>query len=206
MKKGYKVWLGILIVLIIALSGVAIYRQFHPIETKEQVKVNILDTISEYDYSISDRDSELYKKEFNELKSILTGKEIDNKAYSEKIARLFIIDLYSIKSKINKYDVGGLSYYYSSKKTMFETKVKDTLYDLVEDDSYGDRVQQLPMVSEIETILVEEGTYEMDGKVVNAYIVTLSWSYEKDLGYDTKGIVTIVNDGIKQSVVSYKAE
>lgn len=203
MKKGYKVALSVILVCIIVLGIVGIYKILNPEVRKEPITIKILDTISQFEYSINDRSSEFYKEEFAKLKEILEKEEIDYETYSEQVARMFIIDLYSIDSKVNKYDVGGTQYFFSDRKTMHEDKVKNTLYDLVEDDSYGDRKQKLPLVNSIKTISIKEVTYSMNDEEVLAYEVELSWSYEKDMGYDNKGKVVVVKDGIKQSVVSY---
>lgn len=204
MKREYKVALSVILILIVFLGIIGIHRFLNPQVKKEPITIKILDTISQFDYSINDRDSEFYKKEFAKLKSILERDEIDYEAYSEQIARMFIIDLYSIDSKVNKYDVGGVQFFHSDRKSMHEDKVKNTLYDLVEDDSYGDRKQSLPLVNDIKTISIKEVMYTMGENQVEAYEVELSWSYEKDMGYDNKGKVIVTKDGIKQSVVSYQ--
>lgn len=203
MKKRYVIGLSVIVSLIILIIAFTLYMHFHPIEKKEQIKVNVLDSISEYGYSLDDRDSDLFKDEYSKLKEILDSKDINKEDYSEAIARLFIIDLYSIKTKVNKYDVGGKEFYFTDKVTMYENKVKDTLYDLVEDDSYGKRTQQLPVVSEIETKNITIGKYKLDDEEVDAYIIELEWEYESDLDYDKKGYVTVVKEGIKQSVVAF---
>lgn len=206
MKKRYIIGLSIIVVLIVLIIGFTLYMHFHPMEKKEQIKVNVLDSISEYGYSLDDRDSSLFKEEYNKLKEILDNSEINEEEYSEEIARLFIIDLYSIKTKVNKYDVGGKEFYYTDKVTMYENKVKDTLYDLVEDDSYGKRTQQLPVVSKIETKNITIDKYKLGEEEVDAYIIELEWEYEKDLDYDSKGFVTVVKDGIKWSVVAFTTD
>lgn len=202
MKRKYKVWLVVLVLLIICLSIICLYRIFNPVEDREKIQVNVLDTISEYDYKIDDRDSSYYKSEFEKLKNIL-NEEIDYKVYSEQIAKMFIIDLYSIGTKVNKYDVGGLEFYHSNKKGMHELKVRDTLYDLLEDDSYGDRNQELPIVKSVEIISSLEDVYKLGDEEVPAYKIILKWDYEKDLGYDKEATIYVVKDGIKQSVVSF---
>ncbi len=203
MKKRYIIGLSIIVVLIVLIIGFTLYMHFHPMEKKEQIKVNVLDSISEYGYSLDDRDSSLFEEEYNKLKEILDSNEINEEDYSEEVARLFVIDLYSIKTKVNKYDVGGKEFYFTDKATMFENKVKDTLYDLVEDDSYGNRTQQLPIVSKIETKNITVDNYKLGEEEVDAYIIELEWEYEKDLDYDNKGFVTVVKDGIKWSVVAF---
>lgn len=206
MKKRYIIGLTTIIGLIVLLISFSLYMHFHPMDKKEQIKINVLDSISEYGYTLDDRDSNLFKEEFNKLKEILDGNEIDEERYSEMVAKLFVIDLYSIKTKVNKYDVGGKEFYYTDKVTMYENKVKDTLYDLVEDDSYGDRTQQLPLVSKIEIKNTTVSEYKLNEKEVPSYIMELEWEYERDLGYDNKGFVTVVKDGIKWSVVAFSKE
>ena len=206
MKKRYIIGLSFIVVLIVLIIGFTLYMHFHPMEKKEQIKVNVLDSISEYGYSLDDRDSSLFKEEYNKLKEILDNSEINEEEYSEEVARLFVIDLYSIKTKVNKYDVGGKEFYFTDKATMFENKVKDTLYDLVEDDSYGNRTQQLPVVSKIETKNITFDKYKLGEDEVDSYIIELEWEYEKDLDYDSKGFVTVVKDGIKWSVVAFTTD
>lgn len=205
MRRGYKIALSVILVLIIMLSIVGVHRILNPQVKKEPITIKVLDTISQFDYSINDRDSEYYKEEYEKLKKILEADPIDYEAYSEQVARMFIIDLYSIDTKVNKYDVGGSKYYHSNRKSMHEEKVKNTLYDLVQDDSYGDRDQELPLVTDVQTVSVREAEYKMDEEVVPAYEIVLTWTYKKDLGYDHKGKIIVVKDGIKQSVVSYTA-
>ena len=89
---------------------------------------------------------------------------------------------------------------------MYENKVKDILYDLVEDDSYGNRTQQLPIVSSIETKNITVDNYKLGEEEVDAYVIELEWEYERDLGYDNKGFVTVVKDGIKWSVVAFTTD
>ena len=193
-----------------------------------------MDSIEEYGYSIKDRDSELFKKEYEELKKILNEKEIDEKKYSEQVAKMFIIDLYTINSKVNKYDVGGRDYFYNTKVDMYDSKVMDTLYSNVQDDTYGDRKQELPIVKSIELKDTSEDSYVFIDNVIvddvtgvkscvegytiskndntkcvkevdKVYVINLEWDYDKDMGYDNKGSVVVAKeDGKRWSVVEYK--
>ena len=72
-----------------------------------EVRVESLDTIKGFDYKLEDRDKEIYKTEFKKLKENLEGKSINYEDYAKSIAKMFIIDLYTIDNKINKYDIGG---------------------------------------------------------------------------------------------------
>ena len=204
------------------------------LHTKKKITVKVLDSIEEYGYSIKDRDSELFKKEYEELKKILNEKEIDEKKYSEQVAKMFIIDLYTINSKVNKYDVGGRDYFYNTKVDMYDSKVMDTLYSNVQDDTYGDRKQELPIVKSIELKDTSEDSYVFIDNVIvddvtgvkscvegytiskndntkcvkevdKVYVINLEWDYDKDMGYDNKGSVVVAKeDGKRWSVVEYK--
>ena len=71
---------------------------------QETVKKN-LNEIAGYGITLDDLDSELYKELFTELKKNLEGKEINYKEYAKSVAKMYIVDLYSINNKLNKYDI-----------------------------------------------------------------------------------------------------
>ena len=77
----------------------------------------------------------------------------------------------SLKNKVNKYDIGGNEYFYEDKKTMFEQKVIDTLYNSLLDNTYGDRKQELPEVSDVQVLSNLESTYKIGDKEVKAYVI-----------------------------------
>ena len=111
--------------------------------------VKKVDEIKGFNYHLEDRDTALYKKEFQNLKTNLESKEIDYEEYAKSIAKMFIIDLYTIDNKVNKYDIGSLEFVHPDAKENFELNAKDTLYKYVMDNSYNDRTQELPIVSSI---------------------------------------------------------
>ncbi len=224
-KSKKKVLLILVIILLLGVGGYFTYN-FLKNPKDEKINVKILDSIEKYGYYVDDRDSKLYKEEFNKLKEVLNAKELDTEKYSEYVARLFVIDLYSLNSKINKYDVGGKAFFNSTKEEMFKTKVMDTLYSTMQDDSYGKRTQELPEVSSVETVSINEDSYifieQLDnntcpeeftknnnGKCVKevekVYVVELKWKYTKDMGYDDEGSIVVAPDtNNKWSVVEYK--
>ena len=116
---------------------------------------------------------------------------------------MFIIDLYTIKNKINKYDVGGIDFIYKSAKENYITNVTDTLYKYVEDDTKGEREQQLPAVKSIEIESFKKGKFKVNSekKEYESYNVKLNWTYSIDLGYDKTGEVIIINKDNKLYVV-----
>jgi len=206
MSKKYKIPLIILVLLIFICVGLLIFKKFvyDKEETKPTVTSSVVDSMKSYGYSLDDRDTKIYKDTYYELKEILDSEEIDYKKYGEKVASLFVMDLFTISNKINKYDVGGLDFLYEEEKEMFKNKVIDTLYKDVEDNSYDTRKQSLPCVSSIEIANSKEITYELNkDKKIDAYEYNLEIEYEKDLAYDKKATVIVVKDDNKMYVVKY---
>ena len=215
-KKVNKIKRVIIILMVLLAFGGLLYLALsNKGEKKHKTEVTVLDALEEYGYTLSDADSELFKTEFNQLKEILKSTPRDDKLYSEQIAKLFVIDVYTMSTKFNIYDVGGNEFFYSSKVKMFEQKLIDTMYSTMEDNTYGDRKQELPEVKSVTVENAEETTYEkidkVDGKEVkekvDGYKFVLSWDYVKDLGYDTKAEVTVVKDGdLKYSVIEFNTD
>ena len=194
MKK--KILIILLILIFIYCIGGVIYSIIINQKTKGKEADNNILTINNYDYQIDDSVTTLYKNEFNSLKSNLESKDIDYNNYASSIAKLYIIDLYTLSIKRNKYDVTSSQYIYSSVIENYKLKVSDTLYNFIEDNC-DERNQELPEVSEVIIENVEESTYLIDSKEYDSYVITLSWLYKKDLGYDTEAVLTLINkDGI----------
>ena len=203
-KQKRKDWIkGILLIVVLFLiAGLVLYGYGYIMRNKNEVvnSTKVYDSIEKYGYTLNDDATNYYKQEFDKLKTIEEDKDV-----ATQVAKLFVIDLYSINYKINKYEVTSMQYFYSDKKDMHRQKVLDTIYKYVEDNSYDDRNQDLPEVSEVIVKKEEEGTYKMGDDKKDAYIVTLGISYVKDLGYDKLCEVILVKDGNNYSVVSYDA-
>lgn len=194
-KGGFKKFLIFLIVLVLIVGGgFAVWKFAFTKEEKVKQDIKEIDNLKDYGYTLTDNDSKYFKSEFEELKKIINGKEMEEEAYVTQVAKMFVIDLYSLNTKVNKYDIGGLEYYHVNKKDMYELKVMDTLYSVVLDNTYGDRSQELPEVSEVEVSSVEESTYELGDKKVDSYEVRIVLTYVKDMGYDKDVTVTLVQE------------
>lgn len=208
MNKKYKIPLIILIILIIICVGLFLFKKFvyDKEEKKPTVTSSIVDSMESYGYSLDDRDTKVYEEKYYELKDILDSEEIDYEKYGQKIAELFVIDLFTISNKINKYDVGGLDFLYEEEKEMFKNKVMDTLYGDVEDNSYDTRNQKLPTVDTVEIVDTKEINYELNKeKELDAYEYTLNIEYKENLDYDKKATVIVVKEDNKMYVVKYTA-
>lgn len=203
MKKKYKLLLTIIIGCIIFMIGLLVFKKLSNNKVKNDVKV--VDSIVDFSYTLDERDTTLMKDVYKNLKKTLKEKDIDYEEYSKLIAQLFIIDLYTLDNKINKYDVASLEYVYPDAIDNFKLNVEDTIYKTIEDNTYGKRSKKLPIVSSIEVTNYEESTFTLKDEEVTSYVVSLKWTYEEDEDYDTRGIVTLVKEDKKVYVVEYKA-
>lgn len=203
MRKKYKrllLIIGLCIVVILAL--VLILKFYRGLNATNKIKV--IDTVENFDYVLEDRDTVLYKNLHQELKQVLKSKEIDQKKYAELVAKLFIVDLFTLDNKLSTYDVGGTDFVYPDAVENFKLNVEDTLYKYMENNADGKRKQVLPIVKDIEVLSNESGEFKKGEEQIPSYIINLSWSYEKDLGYDTKAVLTIIAKDNKLYVGEYK--
>lgn len=204
MKKKYKYPLLLLILVIIVIVGLILFKLFF---AKDEVKnnVKVIDSIVDFSYTLDERDTKLMKDTYEELKNILKEREIDYDEYAKVLAKLFVIDLFTMDNKINKYDVACLEYVYPDNLENFKTNVEDTIYKLVEDNTYGKRTEKLSIVNNVEITNEEESTFKINEEEVPSYVVTLNWTYDKDLGYDKNAKITMIRKDKKLYVVEYKA-
>ena len=202
MKKKYKILLIVIIVLIIVIiAAIVAFKFLKGSEPAEPVKV--VDRIDNFDYTLDDRDTELMKNTYNELKTVLSSDEIDYEKYAEILSKLFVIDLFTMDNKVNRYDVGSTEYVYPDSVDNFKTNVEDTIYKSMENNSDGKRRQDLPEVSSIDNTSVETSTFTIGEEEHESFVVNINWSYESDLGYDDNATITLIELNEKLYVVEY---
>ena len=202
MKKKYKVILIIIIILIVLLAASLVaVKLLSKSDNKDAVKV--VDSIDEFGYTLDDRDTELMKNTYNELKNVLSADEINYEEYAKKLAELFVIDLFTMDNKINRYDVGSTEYVYPDNVDNFKTNVEDTIYKSMENNSDGKRRQDLPEVSSITNSSVEGSTFLFGEDEYDSYVVSITWDYVDDLGYDDNATITLIELDNKLYVVEY---
>lgn len=160
------------------------------LEEKEKIK---------YGYILYERDTEIYRDVFNELKLELNNDSIDYEKYAEYISKLFIIDLYTLNNKVSKDDVGGIQFVMNDIKDNYLLNVSDTMYKYINEDGI-----ELPEVSSIELLDINSYKYSINNKEYDGYEVNLKWDYKKDLGYDSEGIVYVIKDEDELFVVEKK--
>lgn len=190
--KNKLIGLVICIVLFIYFFGGVIYNFVldKPIKDKSEVKSS--NTIKGYEYLLYDDDLDIYKSEFNKLKKNLESKKIDYEEYAKSISKMFLIKLYSLDNLDNKYDIKATEFIYPDAIENFKLNVINTLNKYIEDNSEGNRKQELPIVNSVEVNSFEEVKFEISEKEYDAYKINLNIEYNKDLGYDKKAELIIV--------------
>lgn len=209
MKKRYKIFLWLIVYFI--LAAIAFYVYFNYIKSRQVEslppvnEVKVTNVIDKYGYTLEDRDTDLFKEKFDNLKELLELESYDKEEYIKLVSELFIIDFYTIDNKISRYDVGGLEYVYNEAISSFKSVAENSIYKKVENNLDDTRTQSLPVVSQIAVDTIEKTNYIMpDESTREGYTVKLHWSYVTDLGYDTSGVLILIPDGNKYGVVFYK--
>ena len=190
-----------IVIAILLIISFLVYKLLKNNNTNDNIKV--VDSIEKYGYNLDDRDSALMKSKYEELKKVLNSDEIDYEEYAKILAELFIIDLFTLNNKINKYDVGSAEYVYPDSIENFKLNVEDTIYKHMENNSDGKRKQDLPEVSGSNITAINTGEFLIDEENYDSFIVELNWDYVKDLGYDDNATITLINLDNKLYVVEY---
>ena len=204
-KKNTKKKVIIFILLLLVAGGLAYYALSSGNTTKK-TGAKVVDKIDNFEYKVSDTDTKLFKTEFKNLKSILSKKEVNREEYASSVAKLFIIDFFTLNNKVTKNDVGGVQFVYENYKTTFIDKARDEFYKYVKSNLNNDRTQNLPVVKEVSVESIEKVTAsdvlsgDAFAAIEEAYKVVLKWTYEEDLGYQTEATIIIVKDNDKLAV------
>lgn len=193
--------------IILIIGGIFIYYKYFKKIEEKPIDPEIIDTIDQFGYTLSNNDPEIFENEFENLRTVLKSDEIDYEQYAISLSKLFIIDFYNLQTKINKYDVGGLEYIHPTIKDNFELKAMDTIYKYIEDNSDNKRNQELPQINNIILIDIDlENEYKIDKNNVASIVVNLEWTYMKDLSYDSKAQITLIKDDRKLVIVDIQTK
>lgn len=209
MKKRYKIPLIILgTIIIVCILGLVLFLFVFKKTEEEKPPItnvaNVTNKIEGYEYTLDDRDTEIFANLFKELKENLESEEKNEEEYASTLAKLFVIDLFTIDNKTSKYDIGGLEYLHSEARESFRSKILDSIYKTVEDNSYKTRKQELPIVKNVEVTEIKKTTYKHNNNNEEAYEIDLNWEYVENLGYDTKAKIIMIKEDSKLGIVSYQ--
>lgn len=196
-KKGIALLVGIVILIVAAILFFVFHGKGNDDNSKRAKEVKTVDKIEGYDYTLAENETKYYKSLFKDLKKVLEADEVDEAKYAELVSQLFVADFYNLDNKISQSDIGGTQYVYKNFRADFENIAKTTMYKNVESNVYGERQQELPKVAKVNaTVTNKEFKYgdKTDGK---AYSVEFEIEYEKDLGYQAKGTITLIHNDKK---------
>lgn len=207
-KFGLKKLLIIVLIIAILASIFLIYKKLTKKDSDsgvEEVKKEDVIQTKEFDYTLYDNKSDLYKDYFADLKKELLKDEVNDEEYAKIISKLFVADFYSLAEKTTSTDIGGLDFIYENIKDNFVLKASDTIYKYVESNVYGDRKQELPKVTGVEVKSITKTPVtigELNDQ--NGYTVSLSITYEKEMGYPKEVTLKLVHVEKKVYIVEVK--
>lgn len=195
-KKKNKFVLLILFTLVILIIIVIILSLTTKKDNKEQdvKEVKKVDVIDKYGYYLEEDVTEYYKILYKELKDITSKDEVDYEQYAKIVAKLFVTDVFTLDNKVTSSDVGGLQFIYPDFREDFIKINQSGLYSNILSNIYNDRIQELPIVKEVNINSIKETIFNYNNKEYKGYSVELSISYEKDLSYPTTYKLTIIKE------------
>lgn len=195
----------------IILLGYFIYTNFFK-KNNVVSAPKVVDEIKSFEYTVNENDTKLFKSTFNELKKVLSAKEVDKKAYSEAVSKLFVIDFFSLSNKTSKNDVGGVQFVFSSYRPDFIDYARDGIYKQVNNAIDGNKNDSLPTVTKVNISKTEEVSLSSifpnidfgEGSV--GYEVSIDWEYENGDGFQHNAKLIVATDKEKLSIVKMTEE
>lgn len=200
--KFGRIFLLLLLIVLLVVGGIFAYDKVNK-KTEPVKKVKEISSIKDYDYTLKENATSYFKKLFKELDNTLNEENVDEEKYMTLVAQMFVADFFNLDNKVSKSDVGGKQFVYKDYQNDFEKYAVDTMYKTVESNVYGNRNQELPIVTNVEVEKVKNEAYKYnDNKDDNAYVVNFKITYEKDLDYQTEGSLIIIHNGKKLEIAS----
>ena len=197
LKKKVIVFIVLIIILVLSVVGFIVYKSFD----KEPSHAKVIDEISEYGYVLEEDQPKVYKDLFKELVTVLSKEEVDEKRYASVISQMFAIDFYNLDNKISKNDIGGTQFIMEEYVDNFVLKASDTVYKYVEQNIYGDRKQDLPIVTSSEVKSIENDKYTYKNiKDDNVYVVTVTLGYKEDMDYPEEVTIKLLHNDKKLEI------
>lgn len=200
-KKRHQKNRVLAVILVIGvLFGLFFFRKKETLQV-----VTVVSEINTYQYKLESNVTRLFKKYFKELEEELKDNKIDEKNYASLIAKLFVIDYYTLDNKVTNKNIGGVQFIHSSLKDKFITEASSTVYKYVKSNLYGNRKQKLPEVNDVEIESTKEIKYENgEFKDQTGYEVIVKVGYVKDYDYPKKVTLKIIHEENKLVIVEIK--
>ena len=198
-----KVTIFIIIVLLIIggiVGGILLLN--HP-KKIEPAKVESVDKIESYGYTLNNNATKYYKSLFKDLKEVLDAKELDEAKYADLITKLFVADFYNLDNKLNKNDIGGVQFVYKDFREEFKKIATNSIYKNVENNMYDNRDQKLPIVTNVSTEKPETKSFKYGNNTdEKAYSIKFEIEYQDDLEYQKSGTLTLIHNNKKLEVAA----
>ena len=137
----------IAIILLFFIAAPFVLRNIF--RNEDKIFINVVDSLELYSYELREDDSDYQKEIFSELKRVLNEEEIDEEEYAKYLGKLFVIDFYTMDTKINNQDIGGVKFVHSDFQEHFVDYARDETYSHVESRLGRSRNQVLPIVSKV---------------------------------------------------------
>lgn len=193
--KKIKIFEKINIILLIVTIIICILYAVFNFLLKKDTNHKVENITSKFNYVLYERDNENYKKEFENLKSILKEEPLNYEEYANSISKLFIMDLYTLSNKRSNQDVGGVQYIEKTYKDNFVLNMSDNMY------KYINQAKNLPTIKEVFVTKIEKTEYKYKDNNYEAYSLNLKWEYNKDYEYEKEGKLTLIKDNDQLFIV-----
>lgn len=202
MKKNKIKKIRVLAVILVVGVVLALFL----FKTKNQLNVvTVICEIDSYNYKLESNATRIYKKYYKELEKELLDNKVDEKNYASLIAKLFVIDYYTLNNKVTNRDIGGVQFIHSNLKDSFINKASNTVYKYLKNNLYGNRKQKLPEVNSVDIIDIKEMKYSNgDYKDDSGYKVVINIGYVKDYDYPKEVTLSIIHEDNKLVIVEIK--
>ncbi len=199
-KKSFKILLFVVIILVLVFVGYKLTNK-----KTEDKKVKVEDSLEEYGYVLNENETQYYKDLFKELKKVLNSDNVDEEKYATLVGQLFLADFYNLDNKITKNDIGGVQFVYTPYQSDFSKFAVESIYHYVENSLYEKRNQELPIVTSVDITNIKQTSFDYQEKTdEEAWTFNYKINYEKDLGYQTEGTMTLVHNEKKLEIVDLK--
>lgn len=199
-NRKIKLILSILIIIILVIFVYLFLKPSKPKKVQNVVKIE--EKIESHGYELAENETNYYKELFKSLKNVLNEKPLNEEKYASLVSQLFLADFFNLDNKISKNDVGGLQFVYLEFREDVEKYAKEGIYHYIESNLYGDRKQNLPIVTEVAVLNIEQTEINyLDKNDKNGYQVDLKISYEEDMGYQTSATLYLVHHEDKLEIV-----
>lgn len=205
-RKISKKKISIFVIILVVLIGVGIGTFIFLNKDKKEdntIKVESVDKIEGYDYTLNSNSTKYYKQLFKELKEILEADDVDEVKYAETVSKLFVADFFNLDNKLSKTDVGGKQFVYKDFQADFEKLASTSIYKDVQSNVYGDRKQDLPVVTKVSVEKKDNSSFKYGNNTDDdAYIINFDIEYKDDLGYQKSGTLTLIHNDKKIEVAA----